>query len=182
LLLKGANAMAISLARGRRTTLAKVDAFADGVAVKTVRESVCLHSAVSGRLQADCYSTTCRSHPSARKRSADQWLQVGQETFRVCRELVEGIVLVNNAAISGAIRDVYAETRTVLEPAGALAVAGARAYLQRHDCKVGTSLQGGAASRMLALGLCFRQHRCGTATDYVSWFAGQGVSVCSHVG
>ena len=33
----GANAMAISLARGRRTTLAKVDAFADGVAVKTVR-------------------------------------------------------------------------------------------------------------------------------------------------
>jgi hypothetical protein len=54
----------------------------------------------------------------------------------VCRELVDGVVLVNNAAISGAIRDVYAETRTVLEPAGALAVAGARAYLQRHDCQV----------------------------------------------
>jgi threonine dehydratase len=37
----GANAMAISLARGRRTTLAKVDAFADGVAVKTVRHTTC---------------------------------------------------------------------------------------------------------------------------------------------
>lgn len=54
----------------------------------------------------------------------------------MCRELVDGVVLVNNAAISGAIRDVYAETRTVLEPAGALAVAGARAYLQRHGCQV----------------------------------------------
>ena len=35
----GANAMAISLMRGRRTTLGKVDAFADGVAVKTVRDT-----------------------------------------------------------------------------------------------------------------------------------------------
>lgn len=43
--------MAISLSRGRRTTLAKVDVFADGVAVKTV----------------------------------------GRETFRLCRELVDGV-------------------------------------------------------------------------------------------
>lgn len=67
-------------------------------------------------------------------------LQVGRETFRVCRELLDGVVLVNNAAISGAIRDVYSETRTVLEPAGALAVAGARAYLQRHHIKVRRAL------------------------------------------
>lgn len=43
------------------------------------------------------------------------------------------MVLVNNAAISAAIRDVYDETRTVLEAAGALSVAGARAYLKKHD-------------------------------------------------
>lgn len=64
------------------------------------------------------------------------FLQVGRETFRVCRDLLDGVVLVNNAAISGAIRDVYSETRTVLEPAGALAVAGARAYLERNSCQV----------------------------------------------
>lgn len=66
-------------------------------------------------------------------------MQVGRETFRVCRELMDGVVLVNNAAISGAIRDVYSETRTILEPAGALAVAGAWAYLERHGLKVSCS-------------------------------------------
>lgn len=47
-----------------------------------------------------------------------------------------GVVLVSNAATSGAIRDVYDETRTVLEAAGALAVAGARAYLRHNNVKV----------------------------------------------
>lgn len=73
----------------------------------------------------------------------------------MCRELVDGVVLVNNAAISGAIRDVYAETRTVLEPAGALAVAGARAYLQRHNCQVRRVLQGGYTSHTSAPALLF---------------------------
>ena len=41
--------------------------------------------------------------------------------------------MVSNAAASGAIRDVYDETRTVLEAAGALSVAGARAYLKRNN-------------------------------------------------
>ncbi len=54
----------------------------------------------------------------------------------MCREMLDGVVLASNAAISGAIRDVYSETRTVLEPAGALAVAGARAYIERHGLKV----------------------------------------------
>lgn len=43
----------------------------------------------------------------------------------------------SNAATSGAIRDVYDETRTVLEAAGALSVAGARAYLKRHNIQAG---------------------------------------------
>ena len=41
-----------------------------------------------------------------------------------------GILLVDNAAISGAIKDVFNHCRTVLEPAGAVAVAGAKAYLK----------------------------------------------------
>ena len=51
--------------------------------------------------------------------------QVGAETFRLCRELVDGVVLVDNAAISGAIKAVFNETRSILEPAGAVAVGGA---------------------------------------------------------
>ena len=43
----------------------------------------------------------------------------------------------DNAAISAAIKDVFSETRTILEPAGAVAVAGAKAYLAaRPDIKV----------------------------------------------
>lgn len=63
-------------------------------------------------------------------------MQVGQETFRLCQSLVDGIVLVDNSAISAAIKDVFNETRSILEPAGAVAVAGVKAYLKRHDIKV----------------------------------------------
>ena len=62
--------------------------------------------------------------------------QVGAETFRLCRELVDGVVLVDNGAISAAIRDVFNETRCILEPAGAVAVAGAKAYLRRNGLQV----------------------------------------------
>ena len=63
-------------------------------------------------------------------------LQVGAETFRLCRQVVDGVVLVDNAATSAAIRDVFNETRSILEPAGAVAVAGAKAYLKHYDLKV----------------------------------------------
>ena len=58
--------------------------------------------------------------------------QVGAETFRLCRELLDGVVLVDNAAISAAIKDVFNETRNILEPSGAVAVAGAKAYLKHY--------------------------------------------------
>ena len=63
-------------------------------------------------------------------------LKVGKETFRMCRELIDGIVLVDNSACSAAIKDVYNETRSILEPAGALALAGAKAYLNYYNVKV----------------------------------------------
>jgi len=87
-----ADAMARSLAAGRRIKLETVGLFADGAAVKLV----------------------------------------GEETFRLCRELVDEMVLVDTDAICAAIKDVFEDTRTILEPAGALAVAGAKEWARRH--------------------------------------------------
>jgi hypothetical protein len=62
--------------------------------------------------------------------------QVGAETFRLCRELCDGVLLVDNAAISAAIKDVFNETRSILEPAGAVAVAGAKSWLKENGHQV----------------------------------------------
>ena len=58
--------------------------------------------------------------------------QVGRETFRLCKELVDDVLVVTHGEICAAIRDVFEETRTVLEPAGALALAGLKAYAARN--------------------------------------------------
>ncbi|HEY7987000.1 MAG TPA: threonine ammonia-lyase, biosynthetic [Methylophilaceae bacterium] len=87
-----ADAMAQSLAIGKRVKLEQVGLFADGAAVK----------------------------------------QVGKETFRLCQQYVDEMVVVDNDAICAAIKDVFEDTRTVLEPAGALAVAGMKEYVARH--------------------------------------------------
>jgi threonine dehydratase len=57
--------------------------------------------------------------------------KVGELTFRLCRELLDGMVLVDTDQICAAIKDVFGDTRTVLEPAGALAVAGAKAWVEK---------------------------------------------------
>ena len=61
--------------------------------------------------------------------------QVGAETFRLCRALVDEMVLVDTDAICAAIKDVFEDTRVVLEPAGALAIAGAKAWVERHGAR-----------------------------------------------
>ncbi len=86
------DAMARSIAAGRRVRLDRVGLFADGVAVK----------------------------------------EVGKETFRICRELLDDIVLVDTDATCAAIKDVFEDTRSILEPAGALSVAGVKAWCARH--------------------------------------------------
>lgn len=60
---------------------------------------------------------------------------VGEETFNVCNKLVDGIVLVNRDSICAAIKDVFEEKRSILEPAGALALAGAKAYCKYYGLK-----------------------------------------------
>lgn len=63
-------------------------------------------------------------------------MQVGSETFRLCRELLDGVLLVDNQSISGAIESVFNDKRSILEPAGAVAVAGATQYLEKHNLQV----------------------------------------------
>jgi len=61
--------------------------------------------------------------------------QVGQETFRLCSELVDEIILVDTDATCAAIKDVFEDTRSILEPAGALAIAGVKQYAAREKLK-----------------------------------------------
>ena len=86
------DAMARSLAAGRRVQLTEVGLFSDGTAVRLV----------------------------------------GEETFRMARLVVDEIVKVDTDELCAAIKDVFQDTRSILEPAGALAVAGAKKYLERE--------------------------------------------------
>lgn len=85
------DAMARSIAAGRRVALPDVGLFSDGTAVKLV----------------------------------------GEETFRITRELVDDIIIVDTDAVCTAIKDIFQDTRSIVEPSGALAVAGAKAYIER---------------------------------------------------
>ncbi len=60
---------------------------------------------------------------------------VGEETFRLCKEYVDEMILVDTDAICAAIKDVFEDTRSILEPAGALGVAGAKEYVRRNKLK-----------------------------------------------
>ena len=92
------NAMAQSLAAGKRVELAEVGLFSDGTAVKLV----------------------------------------GNETFRLCQLFVDEVICVDTDAICAAIKDVFQDTRSILEPAGALAIAGAKAYAERQGFAANT--------------------------------------------
>ena len=83
------DAMAQSLAAGRRVKLDSVGIFADGVAVR----------------------------------------EVGQLTFDICRKHVDEIIRVDTDEICSAIKSVYQATRSIVEPAGALALAGLKRYV-----------------------------------------------------
>lgn len=56
---------------------------------------------------------------------------VGEETFRLAKLYVDEVILVDTDAVCAAIKDVFQDTRSILEPAGALAVAGCKAYIER---------------------------------------------------
>jgi threonine dehydratase len=92
------DAMARSLAAGKRVELSQVGIFSDTTAVRLV----------------------------------------GKETFRLCRKYVDEVITVDTDALCAAIKDVFQDTRTILEPAGALGVAGAKAYAARKKLDAAT--------------------------------------------
>ena len=61
--------------------------------------------------------------------------EVGRETFRLCKALVDEMVLADTDEMCAAIKDVFEDTRVVLEPAGALAIAGAKAWVERRGAR-----------------------------------------------
>jgi threonine dehydratase len=58
--------------------------------------------------------------------------QVGRETFKLCRKFVDEVIVVTNDEICAAIKDVFEDRRSVLEPAGALGFAGLKRYVERE--------------------------------------------------
>jgi threonine dehydratase len=54
---------------------------------------------------------------------------VGEETFRLCRDIVDEVILVTTDETCAAIKDVFEDTRSIVEPAGALALAGLKKYV-----------------------------------------------------
>jgi threonine dehydratase len=103
-----ADAMTQSLMAGERVSLSEVGLFADGAAGKLF------------------------SWRSLAVRT------VGEETFRICKSYVDEMVLVTTDELCAAIKDVFEDTRAILEPAGALAVAGAKKYIHEKGIVGGT--------------------------------------------
>jgi threonine dehydratase len=61
--------------------------------------------------------------------------QVGVETFRLCKDYVDEMVIVSNDEICAAIKDIFEDRRSILEPAGALAYAGLKRYAEKKRLK-----------------------------------------------
>jgi len=58
--------------------------------------------------------------------------QIGQHTFDICKDHVDEVITVSTDEICAAIKDIYDDTRSITEPAGALAVAGIKKYVERQ--------------------------------------------------
>jgi threonine dehydratase len=57
--------------------------------------------------------------------------QAGEETFRLCRELLDEVLTADTDAMCAAVKDIFEDTRVLAEPAGALSLAGLKAYAAR---------------------------------------------------
>ncbi|MDH5230190.1 MAG: threonine ammonia-lyase, biosynthetic [Gammaproteobacteria bacterium] len=59
--------------------------------------------------------------------------QIGQHTYEVAKHTVDEVIMVNTDEICAAIKDIFDDTRAITEPAGALAVAGMKKYVEAHN-------------------------------------------------
>ncbi len=74
--------------------------------------------------------------------------RVGDHTFRLCRQHLDGIITVTTDELCSAIRDIFTDTRTVVEPAGALAVAGLRRHVEDQSVTGATLVAVSAGANM----------------------------------
>lgn len=65
---------------------------------------------------------------------------IGEETFKILRETIDGVITVTTDEICAAIKDTFDDTRSIAEPAGALALAGLKKYIETHNVKNQTLL------------------------------------------
>jgi threonine dehydratase len=66
--------------------------------------------------------------------------QIGEETFRLLKDLVDEVITVTTDEICAAIKDVYNDTRAICEPSGALGTAGLKKYVEKHGVENQTLL------------------------------------------
>ena len=59
--------------------------------------------------------------------------QIGEYTFKIAKNLIDEVMLLSTDEMCAAIKDIFDETRTLVEPAGALALAGIKKYIERKD-------------------------------------------------
>lgn len=64
--------------------------------------------------------------------------QVGKETFRLVRALVDDFIVVDTDAVCAAIKDIFHDTRSIVEPSGAMSVAAVTQYIEKHKIRDGT--------------------------------------------
>ncbi|ORZ32634.1 threonine dehydratase [Catenaria anguillulae PL171] len=100
---------------------------------------------------------------------------VGDETYRLASQLVDDMITVTTDEVCAAIRDVFEETRSILEPAGALSVAGCRKYLARFP-----QLAGGVFACVLS-GANASFDRLGFIADRTRIGDGREALVCARI-
>lgn len=61
--------------------------------------------------------------------------QIGKETFRVIKSTIDGVITANTDEMCAAIKDIFEDTRSIAEPAGALALAGLKKYVSEQGIK-----------------------------------------------
>jgi len=60
---------------------------------------------------------------------------IGDETFRLCQQYLDDVITVSSDKICAAVKEIFEDTRAIAEPAGALSLAGLKAYAEQHHLK-----------------------------------------------
>jgi threonine dehydratase len=77
--------------------------------------------------------------------------KVGRENFRICKEFVDEVVRVTTDEICAAVKDICEDTRTIVEPSGALGVAGIKRWLKDNESRAGRANREGGKMNLVAV-------------------------------